>query len=193
MKKNSGDRRVRKTKKALQESLAVLMENKNIREISVQELTELADLNRATFYLHYKDIYDLQQQLENEIIAEIHTILAEYITEKNEPKTYPLFIALLTYIKDNSSIWKMLINKNNNRTFLDKLCVIVEERVLHNWLNTLKIEKESEELLYFSSYIVYGYVATLAKWVESGMQTPPEKLAEMMGNFGLYGIGLITH
>lgn len=39
--------------------------------LTVKELAELAYINKATFYSHYKDIYDLSEQLENEVVASI--------------------------------------------------------------------------------------------------------------------------
>lgn len=50
------DRRVRKTRALLLQGLVKMMENHDIQDISVKELTELVDINRGTFYLHYDDI-----------------------------------------------------------------------------------------------------------------------------------------
>ena len=51
---NTTDRRVKRTKKLLADALAALMKQKPLKSITVRELTELADLNRGTFYLHFK-------------------------------------------------------------------------------------------------------------------------------------------
>lgn len=56
----SEDRRVRKSKKALEEALIRLLAKKTITEITVTELTEEADIHRGTFYNHYKDTMDLK-------------------------------------------------------------------------------------------------------------------------------------
>lgn len=54
------DRRsVRRTKRLLKASLIDLLQTKGITKISVSELAQAADINRGTFYLHYRDIYDL--------------------------------------------------------------------------------------------------------------------------------------
>ncbi|MDO4925716.1 MAG: TetR/AcrR family transcriptional regulator [Turicibacter sp.] len=53
------DRRVRRTKQLIKQSLIELMHEKEFKEITVKDITERADLNRGTFYLHYVDIYDL--------------------------------------------------------------------------------------------------------------------------------------
>lgn len=52
------DRRVRKTKKQLRECLTRLLKEKKVQDITVRELTDMADLNRGTFYLHYRDVFD---------------------------------------------------------------------------------------------------------------------------------------
>ena len=61
------DRRVRKTKKQLRQALMDLMSEKPSKSISVRELAERADINRGTFYIHYKDVGDLLQRLEDEM------------------------------------------------------------------------------------------------------------------------------
>ena len=58
---NPKDRRVRKTKTQLENGLAGLLREKAINEITVTELTERVDINRSTFYLHYRDIYDMME------------------------------------------------------------------------------------------------------------------------------------
>ena len=60
------DRRVRKTRALLLQGLVKMLETHDIQDISVKELTELVDINRGTFYLHYDDIYDMLHKIEDE-------------------------------------------------------------------------------------------------------------------------------
>ena len=52
------DRRVRRTKKLLSQGLIELMQQKQVKDITVRELADLVDVNRGTFYLYYRDIFD---------------------------------------------------------------------------------------------------------------------------------------
>lgn len=65
------DLRVKRTKKNIKDAFLELRKKKSIERISVKELSETAMINKATFYLHYKDIYDLSESLQDELIEKI--------------------------------------------------------------------------------------------------------------------------
>ena len=69
MKNPKVDRRIRKTRDTLKRTLAELVREKDLRDITVRDITEKADLNRGTFYLHYKDVYDLMEKMEDDLIS----------------------------------------------------------------------------------------------------------------------------
>ena len=75
MYKQAQDRRIIKTKKKLKDTLVKLIQEKTIDKITVKELVEQADLNRGTFYFHYKDIYNFLETIETEALNEITFIL----------------------------------------------------------------------------------------------------------------------
>ena len=62
------DLRKKKTLRAIKEAFYELRTVKNLEQISVTELTQKAEISKATFYLHYRDIYDLSEQLQQEVI-----------------------------------------------------------------------------------------------------------------------------
>ena len=102
MKPKLEDRRVRRTKKLLKESFIELMSEKQIKDITVKDLTEHADLNRGTFYLHYLDIYDLLNQLEDEVIENVSMMIQDFNFRNSNQSTYLLLEQLFEYIYDTS-------------------------------------------------------------------------------------------
>ncbi len=71
------DLREKKTKKAIKNAFLELRANKPLERISIKELTELAEISKATFYLHYHDIYDLSDCLQKEIIQNILSSISQ--------------------------------------------------------------------------------------------------------------------
>ena len=78
------DRRIRKSKEALKNSLIELMKEKPVNNITVKELVLTADLNRSTFYNYYCDIPDMLQKLEMELYNELLEIFKAHIERHSE-------------------------------------------------------------------------------------------------------------
>lgn len=73
MVKEKTDMRIRKTKRALYHALEELLQKKSLSQITVTELAAHAEINKGTFYLHYKDIFELYQDALERHLKEIVT------------------------------------------------------------------------------------------------------------------------
>ena len=65
------DLRIQRTKSSIKSAFLELRQKKPIEKITVTEMTKLANINKATFYLHYSDIYQLSEEIEDSILSEI--------------------------------------------------------------------------------------------------------------------------
>lgn len=65
------DLRVQKTKNSILDAFIELRSEKPLEKITVKELADRARISKQTFYLHYKDIYDLSEQLEQELVKSL--------------------------------------------------------------------------------------------------------------------------
>ena len=108
----SEDRRVRKSKKALEEALIRLLAKKTITEITVTELTEEADIHRGTFYNHYKDTMDLKIQTDRDIAAQLTELLSSVPESALKDGPYPLLSKVLQYFEDHRDIARMLVSES---------------------------------------------------------------------------------
>ncbi|MCF0131050.1 MAG: TetR/AcrR family transcriptional regulator [Pseudobutyrivibrio sp.] len=71
MRERSNDLRVRRTLNSIRKAFYELVLNKDYNEISITELTDLAGINRKTFYLHYSSLDELVEEVEEEIVTDI--------------------------------------------------------------------------------------------------------------------------
>lgn len=65
------DLRTKKTLRSIKNAFIQLRAHKPLERISVKELADLAEISKATFYLHYHDVYDLSEQMQQEVIRDI--------------------------------------------------------------------------------------------------------------------------
>ena len=79
------DLREIKTERSIKEAFLHLRARKPLERITVKELAELAEISKATFYLHYRDIYDLSDQLQKKVITEALENTDYPVSFLNEP------------------------------------------------------------------------------------------------------------
>ena len=111
------DRRVRITKLAIKDSLIELMQQYPITKISVKMICDNADINRSTFYAHYKDQNDLLDKVQQEATLGIKNhIFSTSFTQQADSAT-PTIIKVLEYCKDNRELFKVILSENGDTTF----------------------------------------------------------------------------
>ena len=103
------DRRVQYTKRALTTALIDLMRENHISKISVKALCVAADVNRSTFYAHFRNQYDLLAHVEAEALGDLKArLLAD-----NEPRTRNV-VKILEYAKENADVFIMLLDESRS-------------------------------------------------------------------------------
>lgn len=177
-KSNSDDRRIRKTKKILKESLALLLLKKNLNNITIKELVDLADVNRGTFYLHYRDIHDMLSQIEAEMLNELESISRRFPASLLTDSPKPYISEMFQYIADNQTFCKMLLGPYGDMAFVDKLKKQVEEKCFYSLMEGCP-DNALQRYQYFATYTVAGCVGLLQTWLESGMMVAPQELAQV--------------
>lgn len=162
---NNNDRRIKKTKKALREALAQLLINLDLSNITIKELTDTADIHRATFYSHYQDIYDLYEQIEESVINEIDSIIVSDPTHSYNEH----FIAIVNYAYENASICKMLMNGSRNH-FQKRISQLLEDNK----------SVVSQEMRYFTTYHIQGCLSLIYLWVKNNFIYPKEDILYLL-------------
>lgn len=175
MKKN--DRRVKKTKRALQLALANLMVTKNLDTITIQELVDLADIHRATFYSHYSDIYDLYTEMENDVMFSINQLL-----ENEGSQTYEdIYSSIIDFVYENSAFVVLLFSNNvSNAKFQNHISELIENKYIELWRGEQPQITLSDEIRYVTAYHVQGSLAVISKWIKNDFKYPKEKLINLI-------------
>ncbi len=94
------DQREIKTKRAIKNAFLILRAQKPIEKITIRELAAFAEISKATFYLHYQDIYDLSEQIGKEVLTNILNSISrpENVLEKPDVFTREITTAFFSQI-----------------------------------------------------------------------------------------------
>lgn len=179
--KHTEDRRTRKTKAAMKSALAKLLSEKPLSSISVREIAELADINRGTFYLHYRDVYEMVESLEDEVFQKFNEIVISHEATANPDEFFPMLVEMYSLIAENAELTQVLLGKNGNAAFVDKMKLFLKEKCFSNAKNVLGV-KDSEEFEFFYNYIITGCIGLCDTWLCGGMKKTPQQMAEFTEN-----------
>ncbi len=181
---NNTDRRVKRTKKALRDALLYLLEKKPITEISVTELTTLADVNRATFYFYYTDLLDMLQQIQNEAYQSFKEVISESTPSITTIEGFTDYAeSLLTYCKEHETLVKFIIKNDTN----NQLYKQIQTLMLNNIPNSKEVFDVNNPARYSTNYILNAMVGIMIDWMDEGMKIPPHELAEFCAHIYLNG------
>ncbi|MGL4739021.1 MAG: TetR/AcrR family transcriptional regulator [Cellulosilyticaceae bacterium] len=176
-----GNRRTLYTKKIIRESLISLLQTHEIHQVTVTDICKQADINRGTFYAHYKDAFDLLQSIEDELFAQI----TQYILE-TPASAYNnvLLIKVLELIVENSDLCKILLCKQKDNHLLDRILDLASMAELNQ--NVQKSTSNTSTRLaqapvnYFIRYCVAGYMAIIQAWLEADFPESPEEIVAII-------------
>ena len=185
------DRRVRRTKQLIKQSLIELMHEKPFNEIKIKDITERADLNRGTFYLHYIDIYDLLNSIENEILETLEKLLLAYHSNTLQISCFDLLKEVFSYIETNRDLFEALLNSQVEEAFLTKLQALIKTLGLELMQTTYK-DTSLPHYTYFLSFVLNGVLGVTEQWFKNGMDLSSKEMATMINHFIMDGISILS-
>lgn len=157
------DLRIEKTRCAIRNAFLQLRSKKPLEKITVKELSELANINKATFYLHYHDIYDLSESLERDVVREcLHGIeQPENIFTDNQSFIKEL---METFIA-NEQLIKILFEGNRSSSFMN----IFEEELYKIIYTAYPDYQPSPKNKMVMTFLIYGGYYTYFKHSNQGI------------------------
>lgn len=170
------DRRIQRTKKTLLQSLTKLMSEKKVNSITVKELTDLANVNRSTFYFYYRDIFDMVEKIETELINDFSEAYEKF---SEEATTYDdllsFFIYLFEFIQINAEMCRIFLGHDGDYTFIEKL-----KDAIKHFKIPLDDTSSETEAHYCMPFAISGCIGVIQQWLDDDMNVSPKDMAAIV-------------
>jgi AcrR family transcriptional regulator len=160
------------TKESIFTALMILMEKKNLKNISITEVTQKAGVSRMAFYRNYNILEDIISVYLDEIFEEYSNHISNY----KEVDSYEFTYSFFSLFRKHQKLITNLINSDLNNLilehsvkFLHSLC----SSIVHK--NPCSIEFQK----YNIAFIAGGFYNVLMEWSKNGMKESDETMAKM--------------
>ncbi|WP_204243447.1 TetR/AcrR family transcriptional regulator [Mammaliicoccus sciuri] len=187
------DRRVRKSKRAIKQAFIELLTENNLDRITIQQISDLADVNRGTFYLNYEDKYALLDEMENEQIEEIKGFV-DIRKMDLSTKTSDRFIEdfankviknVITHIEHNIEFYQVILNLERKSQIEEQLAEIVRSNIKHLIGDKDDIFGIPEN--YYLTYVVGSMMSMIKYWVSDENRVSVEELVNYVSTIASTG------
>lgn len=183
------DARFVKTERAIKSALTHLMSNMDVNEITVKDVADEAIISKKTFYAHYESIYDLLNEMEDEMVGSLAEIMGHLDLYRDRLATKTIFEKLNALIDTDSEFYGALLRSKTYSGLPLKVKGLIEEKLLNG---SLRPDIDREKLSYAAQFIASGIVSVYQQWFECDRKKPLEEVADMATRIASGGIDALA-
>ncbi len=159
---------------------------KTIEKITVTEVCALAGYNRSTFYVYFKDVYEILDEIENQVITadEFKSIILDQLLNNKDKKD--LLKQLIQLFENNKNYLPVLLSEKGDPYFRQKLLKKLYPALISFYPDLTK--EEIQEIKYTMEYQSAAMLSTISKWYTNGKDIPLERFLELLFSITTNGI-----
>ncbi len=200
------DRRILKSKKALRDALSELIQEKGYDAVSVEEITQRANVGRATFYLHYKDKEELLLEEVNEMakdrvqalskipisVWEARDNLVESFAD-NQPMM-PLQ-QIFEHAAENAGLYRVLLKGESSPRLAERIRRIVATSI--NEISEARQQRDPTPVTLqvpvdmLAAYFSGALLSSLTWWLDQEQPPSPSEMTRMFQSLFFPAVGRI--
>lgn len=164
-----------KTQQAIKDAFWSLYKQQKIETISVKDITTKAGYNRSTFYVYFKDVYDVLEQIESELMPGVADLPSIDFSQQVHADVME---NMMTIYEKNGDYYSVLLSEKGDPYFATKLKNVFKS-MMCDALGPL-INPSDMAVDYALEFLVSGTLAIVKHWYDMGKSMPIEKLMPKM-------------
>lgn len=153
------------TKTNLRNAFWSLYTQKSLEKISIKEITDLAGYNRGTFYLYYKDVYDIFAQIEDDLLELVKHVL-EDVTADGTLDFSRQMSSIIEMSHTYSPYFSVLVSDRGDPRFVTRFKDMLRPMLDQVLFSSLEKGYTEYEKLYLSEFYISGIIGAMGKWLE---------------------------
>lgn len=160
------------TKRALAAALKELMETKPFSKISVSDICQACDMNRKSFYYHFRDKYDLVNWI-------YYTECVMALKEKVYPTEWDMLEDLCAYFYDNRSFYRKTLTVEGQNSFSEYFRDIAVTIIT---ANMEEIFGQDDALTFYVDFYADALLCAIKRWLLEKDCMPSKKFVHLIKN-----------
>lgn len=184
------DLRVVKTKKAIRGALAELLSEKDMENITVKEIAERALINRKTFYNYYSGVYQVIDEIDDEIVSSFDAAIRGIDFKHDLQNPYVIYSRLTAVLNRDTAFYGYLLSSDRNTGLVSKVTKLLKAKAREALRGQVEIDDGKLEMVV--DYTISGMVSVYQSWFKNGRKEPIEEISKLVSLIFAKGVAGIT-
>ncbi|MDJ1130756.1 TetR-like C-terminal domain-containing protein [Streptomyces iconiensis] len=173
------DRRVRRSRTALEAALLELIAERELSQISVSDLTGRADVHRSTFYEHYTDVHDLAAsactQMFDQLITATAALPADDIS--SQEAAHHALTSVFGHVAEHRPLYRALLGADGSARVMNHLLEQMADGVRTGLGKRARRRTDLTPSAPAAAFIAGALLGTITDWLRRGCPETPEELS----------------
>ncbi|EPX60800.1 regulatory protein, TetR [Cystobacter fuscus DSM 2262] len=174
------DPRAHRSRAMLRDALLGLMRERGFDSISVQDITERAQLNRSTFYLHYRDKDELLTHVMRDMILELSR--RSHQMGDSPDRLHRTLVEWFQHAAEHPELYHLMLGRSGMRAFSMQLRKLLEQLMnLDMGRPGVSARFHGVPVPVMNRFMASAYMGVLEWWLDRRALHPPEEMARWLG------------
>jgi AcrR family transcriptional regulator len=176
------DLRIIKTQESLRHALLTLLKSKPLETITIAELCRLANINRGTFYLHYKNVHGVFKHYLEVIVEDFRRSYEEpyYRTNFQIQNIEADMVKIFHHVKKYQDFYQIIFDERIPMTYYYLLFDTIRSFMKENIEDSSWKEESDIKLDYLLSYQTNAILGILMEWHRQEYKTSIQELNQQL-------------
>jgi AcrR family transcriptional regulator len=181
------DPRILRTRYLLRESLITLIPTMGYDRLTVQDITQKAGLNRATFYLHYRDKQDLMTQIIDHVLDELAQVLLSSQAARDD--LHQIFVRVFEHVAQNKVFYQVMLEEPSVADYVHR----IQEHIQKIGMQALLTNSPPDRVTLtppalFITFVGWAYIGVVKWWVSNQMPYSADYMAVQFVRMAIGGL-----
>lgn len=181
------NQRAQRTRSAIEQAFFKQAAQLPLQKITVAQIVEDSCISRGTFYLHYRDIYDLAEKICDQSLTELEEDISRCMADEPDLHGFPILQLLFTYVAEHREQASFIFSKNAPTKARERVAELMGES-LQKAIGYTYGEIDPAQQPFFQSYVSAGLLGLLENWIAKECPSDPERMAMLAGTITTQGI-----
>ncbi len=168
-----------RSKNLIREAFIKLLEVKHPEKITISDIVTQADINRSTFYAHYKSTQDLMSLIAEEMLSEINFVLSDFNFIDFIKNPSPTFRAFTAFLNKNQDTYKKLSVMQGVDSYLQGIKAKLTDFALKDE-SVPEILKKDEQFIASLSFYINGIIYIFRDKITGTLNASDNSIIEML-------------